>query len=54
VRAGAPPLALALAAGASAKVFQASQAGQRPSQRNDSWPHAEQKKTDRTFAMKPS
>jgi hypothetical protein len=38
-------------AGASAKVFQASHAGQRPSHRDDSWPQAEQKKTERAFAI---
>jgi hypothetical protein len=32
-------------------VFQASQAGQRPSQRVDSCPQAEQKKSVRAFAM---
>src|SRR5579872_5243357 len=37
--------------GASAKVFQPSQLGQRPSQRGDSNPHEEQKKTARALAM---
>jgi len=32
-------------------VFHASQAGQRPSQRVDSWPQAEQKKSVRALAM---
>jgi hypothetical protein len=38
-------------AGASTKVFQASHAGQRPCQRVDSCPHAEQKKAVRVFAI---
>jgi len=38
------------AAGASAKVFHASHAGQRPSHRDDSCPQAEQKKSERTLA----
>jgi peptidoglycan/LPS O-acetylase OafA/YrhL len=37
-------------AGASSNVFQASHPGQRPSQRGDSNPHDEQKKTDRALA----
>jgi CMP/dCMP kinase len=40
-----------LADGASTNVFHASQAGQRPSQRIDSWPHAEQKNAVRAFAI---
>ena len=38
---------LRCAAGASVNVFHASHPGQRPSQRGDSWPHDEQKKTER-------
>lgn len=37
--------------GASTNVFQASHPGHWPTQRNDSWPHAEQKKIERAFAI---
>src|SRR5665213_3261177 len=38
--------------GRSSKVFQAAHCGQRPSQRVDSKPHPEQKKTARAFAIR--